>query len=426
MPASGKPPAGLARGSGWSVAHRKVLWFNHGHMKTMLAALLALSPALAWADEPVKVVVVPFAPLGGDVPNNAGSKAADVLATTLKSQANLAVKQAGSGEADDPAAHAKKARQLLADGRKLLDDGKPWQAKDLLQQAVSEYAQGAASVDDPDPLADAHAALSRALYQTGEDAKGLAELDLAEGLHPGKQFPESGSSALYAGLAAREQHQVLSEKTAVVKIGSIPPGATAKIDGLEAGRTPVVVRDLPPGAHLWKVELPAGGSVGGVVEVKPGEKSEVTGAALGKGPAAALLGQLASNALGESARSAMKDAAAGLDAQYLVFGGLHLEGSDLVLDSFVYSAKKNAFARLPQAHFDPDLVSAGEALARVANDVASRAGSGELGAATSLPAKVSSTATAEVVDTSEFRFPAPGTDQPKKESGPRRVVGARH
>lgn len=394
-------------------------------MKTLLAALLALAPTLALAEEP-KVAVVPFAPLGGDVPNNAGSKAADVLATSLKSHEGLTVKQAGAGEADDPAAHAKKARELLADARKLLDDGRPWQARELLKQVVAEYGQGAAAVDDPDPLADAHAALSRALYQSGDDEGGLAELDLAESLHPGKEFPESRSSALFGGLAAREQQKVLAAEKATVKIGSIPPGATAKIDGLEAGRTPVVVRELPPGAHLWKVELPAGGSVGGVVLVKPGEKAEVTGASIGKGPASALLGQLASNSLGSSATAAMKDAASGLDANLLVFGGLHLEGNDLVLDSFVYSAKQNAFARLPQAHFDTDLVSAGEALAKVANDVAARAAAGQLGAAAALPAKVSSTAVAEQVDTSEFRYPAPGAEQPKKEQGPRRVVGGRH
>ena len=397
-------------------------------MKTLLAALLALlAPVLALADEPAKVVVVPFAPLGGDVPNNAGAKAADVLATTLKSHDGLAVKLAGAGEADDPAAHLKKAQGLAAEARKDLDEGQPTAAKAKLQQVIEELSAGAAAMDDAEPLADAHAALARALYQSGEDAAGQLELQRAEALHPGKDFPETRTSPLFASLASKAQQKVLSAEKAKLKIGSIPPGATAKIDGLEAGRTPVLVRELPPGAHLWRVDLPSGGSVGGVVEVKAGAQAEVMGAAIAKGPASPLVSALASNALGPDVMGAMKDAANGLDAQWLVFGGLHVEGSDLVLDSFVYAPKSNGFARLPKVKFDQDLLTAGQELAKVAGDVAGRAGSATLGAATKLPTKVSDTATAELVDTSEFRFPAAGSEeaQVKKDNGPRKVVGAR-
>ncbi|MBS2030014.1 MAG: PEGA domain-containing protein [Deltaproteobacteria bacterium] len=396
-------------------------------MKTLLSALLLLAPAAALADEPAKVVVVPFAPLGGDVPNNAGAKAADVLATTLKSHDGLAVKLAGAGEADDPAAHLKKAQALSADARKDLDAGQPFAAKVKLQQVLEELAAGAAAMDDAEPLADAHAALSRALYQSGDDAAGQLELQRAEALHPNKDFAETRTSPLFAALAKDAESKVLGAEKAKLKIGSIPPGASAKIDGLDAGRTPVLVRELPPGAHLWRVDLPSGGSVGGVVEVKAGATAEVTGAALAKGPASPLVAQLAANALTQASVASMKDAAAGLDAQWLVFGGLHVEGSDLVLDSFVYAPKANGFARLPKVKFDPDLLTAGQELAKVAGDVAGRAGSATLGAAAKVPLKVSDTASAELVDTSEFRFPAAGTDeaQPKKDNGPRRVVGAR-
>ena len=396
-------------------------------MKTLLSALLLLAPAAAQADEPAKVVVVPFAPLGGDVPNNAGSKAADVLATTLKSHDGLAVKLAGAGEADDPASHLKKAQALSADARNDLDAGQPVAAKAKLQQVLEELAAGAAAMDDAEPLADAHAALSRALYQSGDDAKGLIELQRAEALHPGKEFPETRTSPLFAALAKHAEQKVLSAEKSKLKIGSIPPGASAKVDGLDAGRTPVLFRELPPGEHLWRVDLPSGGSVGGVVDVKAGATAEVTGAAIAKGPASPLVAQLAANNLTQASMASMKDAASGLDAQWLVFGGLHVEGSDLVLDSFVYAPKSNGFARLPKVKFDQDLLTAGQELAKVASDVAGRAGSATLGAAAKLPQKVSDTSSSEVIDLSEFRFPAAGTDeaQPKHDTGPRKVVGAR-
>jgi hypothetical protein len=397
-------------------------------MKTLAAALLVLSPALAWADDAaVKVAVVPFTPLSGDVPNNAGSKAADVLVTALKGIDKLAPVDAAGGAADDPVARAKKGNELLASARKQLDAGQPHAAKAELEQALAELTAGAAALDDPEALADVEAALSRARFQTGDDAGGKAALLAAEALHPGKEFPETKSSSLFAGLAKKAQDEVLAADKGTLRISSIPPGAAARIDGLDAGRTPVVVKDLPPGPHHWRVDLPSGQSTGGVFDVKGKSKGEVVGSATGKGPASALSAMVASNALGPDAAKAMKDAATGLDVPWVIFGGLHGDGGDLVLDAFVYSVKDGAFARLPKVKFDADLVSAGQELTKIANDVAGRVNAATLGTATALPLKVSDgVAPGESVEVSEFRFPAPGTEVvPKKDVGPRKVIGGR-
>lgn len=396
-------------------------------MTKLLAALCLLSAPLALAEEPVKVAVVPFAPLSGDVPSGAGNKAAEVLVTTLKTHEGLALQDATTGAADDPALHARKAAELTTAARKELEAGQPHAARALLTSAIAEFTQGAAALDDAEQLADAHAALSRALFQSGDDVQAERELAQAEALHPGKEFVEARTSPLFAARAGAAQQQLSGAEKGELRIGSIPAGAVARIDGLEAGRTPVLVRDLLPGGHVWRVDLPAGGSVGGVAEVKSHGKAEVVGATLGKGPAAKLLGQLATNQLPASALAELKSAAQGLDAQLLVVGGLHVEHSDLVFDGFVYSAKQNALARLPRAKFDADLVSAGQELAKVAAEVAGRASAGTLGVAASLPVKVAEGLSAEQLEVSEFRYPALGGEvQVKKETGPRKVVGARH
>ena len=394
----------------------------------LLAALLMLgSLGLARADEPIKVAVVPFAPLTGDVPTNATSKAAEVLLTALKGHENLAALDANGGSADDPSTHVKKASELLASARQQLGAGQPYAARTTLESALSELSAGAAALDDVETLADVHAALSRAHYQAGDDAGGRKELDAAEALRPGRDFAEVSSSPLFAGLADQAKGRVLAAKS-TLQIDSIPPGATARIDGLEAGKTPVLVKDLPAGPHAWRVELPSGASVGGVVETLVQRKASVVGAAAGSGPASGLVSQVASNSLGADALGAMKAAATGLDAAYLVFGGLRTEGGDLVLECFVYSAQANAFARLPQAKFDADLVSAGQSLTAVANEVAGRASAGQLGTASKVPTRVSeAVAPPDSSELTEFRFPAPGGEAAaKKESGPRKVVGARH
>lgn len=397
-------------------------------MRTLLSALLLLGalPSLARADEPAKVVVVPFAPLGGDVPNNAGNKSADVLVTSLKAFEHLAPSQAGGGAADDPQSHVKRGNEALAAGRKKLEAGQPHGARVDLQSAVKELGMGSAALEDPETLADAWSALSRAAFQSGDDAAGEIALRAAEGLHPGKEFAEVKSSALFAGKAAKAKEAVAAAGKATLRIGSVPPGATARIDGMEAGRTPVDVKEIVPGPHLWRVDLPGGGSVGGVVEIESGKKAEVLGAAVGTGPAAPLGTLLAGNQLPATATKELKEAAAGLEAAFLVLGGLHTDGTDLLWDGFVYSAKTGALARLPRARFDADLVSAGQALDAVAADVAGRIKGGALGAEAKLPTKVAEGVSAERAELSEFRFPAPGVEvAPKKETGPRKVVGGK-
>jgi hypothetical protein len=403
-------------------------------MNKLLSALLVLAPAitlssLAWAEgEAAKVAVLPFTPLSGDVPNNAGSKATEVLLTVLKAVDGLNSEDASASGSEDPAEHLKKANELLAGARKKLDAGQPYAAKTDLQTALTEFAAGAAALEDTDAISDTYSALARSLYQTGADADALKALDAAEALSPGREFAESKSSVLFASLATQEKDRVLALDKGSLKINSVPQGATARIDGQEAGKTPVRISDLPPGPHLWRVELPSSGSVGGVVEVGSSKKVEVLGAAASKGPAAPLVSALASNSLSAESIKAMKEAAAGLNAAWLVFGGLHTENSDLVLDSFVYSAKANNFARLPKVKFDADLVSAGQELTKVANDLAGRANANTLGNATAVPARVSEEiAPADATEVAEYHFPAPGSDTaPKKDSGPRKVVGGHH
>jgi hypothetical protein len=51
---------------------------------------------------PLKVAVVPFAPLSGDVPNRAGIKAAGMLANELKNTDGVAIVEIKRAAADDP------------------------------------------------------------------------------------------------------------------------------------------------------------------------------------------------------------------------------------------------------------------------------------------------------------------------------------
>jgi hypothetical protein len=188
-----------------------------------------------------------------------------------------------------------------------------------------------------------------------------------------------------------------------------------------------MIKELVPGAHLWRVELPSGGSVGGVVTVAAGAKARVLGAATAQGPSSSLVGVLMTNQLDKDSPAVLKDVSGKLATPLLVFGAMHLDGSDLVLDSFLYWREPGAFVRLPRVKFDPDLMSAGQELSRVAADIAGRMTAGSLGVPTPIPARIAEGVSSDSAELTEFVYPAPGSDSAlQPEAGPRKVVGAQH
>jgi hypothetical protein len=163
---------------------------------------------------------------------------------------------------------------------------------------------------------------------------------------------------------------VLESAKGSLLVESTPPGAGTFVDGVAIGATPIHLKDIPPGLHLWRVLLPSGEAAGSVVQIVPGQSSRVSAQAPGSDPESKLLAALTQNRIDQSVLEAAAAHAKGLQADLVIFGGLSREGRSLALDSFVLKAASGEVKRLPRSTFDAELLSAGMAFYDLAGRLA--------------------------------------------------------
>jgi tetratricopeptide (TPR) repeat protein len=355
-----------------------------------LVALCSLATGAAAA--PAKVAIAPFAPASGDVPVSAGEKLAALLAAQL--EGSDAVAPAALPAEANPAAEQalKAAREAIGAAQERARKGKHSSAAGAYREAVASFQAAAALLEDSAELADAHAALAAELYLTANDDEAKRELESAVSLAPKRAFAGEATSPLFAAVVRRAREASASLERSRIRFESTPDRARVQLDGAEAGRTPLEIRDVPAGEHLFRILLPTGRVEGGVLQLS-GARAERAGASLGgSGPQAKLLAALSKGRLDAEAANLASQTAAGAGAEFLVFGCLVVQGSDLALESFLYSAARGEVARLPAQRFDLELLSAGTALFKVAGEIAARVE--RFGEPERIPGPI-------------FRFPAP-------------------
>lgn len=347
---------------------------------------LALAQTEAPAAPAPKLVVVPFATLSGDVPPRAGLKAAGMLSTEFKSAETVQLLEAKRDAKADPAAEALgNARKAVASAVELRKKRKFRLAEEELTKALGLYKANAAGVLDIGEVVDAHALLSAVQYNTGRDEEGLKSLTAALSLAPDRELPLASTSSLFSRVVLETRRAVKTSPTGSLQVESLPSGALS-VDAVPLGGTPLMVKEVPPGTHYWRVALPSGEVLGGVVDVSSGKVTKVSVAAESKDPEARLLSVLSQNKLDNELVSAAKEHAKGTQADLVVFGALSKEGKGLALDAFVFSAAGAEVRRLPRATFDTELLSAGMEFYNLAGQMAQKGA--KVGEAVKLPSAV--------------------------------------
>ena len=376
-------------------------------------ALLALSSATASAteeppapaDQPkLKLLVMPFAALSGEVPARAGTKASGMLGTEFKSaEAFVLLDAKKAGGTTDAWTDA------LAQAKKLVDDAKQSRSKkkfrladEALQKALVTWKTAAGGVTDVADVADAYALLSAVQYNTGRDEEGARSLATALALAPDRDLPLAATSALFARVVADTRKGLEDGPKGNLALESSPSNAPLMVDGLALGSSPLLVRDVPPGLHFWRAQLPNGEVVGGVVDVVAGKQAQVKATAVNKDPESRLLAAVAQNKLDADALAAAKEQAKAAEADLLVFGGLSRDGKGLGLDTFLYVAATNELRRLGRAQFDTELLSAGMEFFNLAGDVAKKGN--KAGEPVKVPSMVSMTLVAGGPKTAEVKY----------------------
>lgn len=339
-----------------------------------VALALAASLSAAAQDTPKsKLSVMPFAALTGDVPPRAGTKATGMLTQEFKSADTFQLVDVKKDGKDDPAAAA------LDAARKAVEEAKAHRAKkkfrlaeEALKKAIAEYEKAATALPEMGELVDALALLSAVQFNTGRDEEGQKSLNQALALAPDRELPLAATSALFSKLVESSRKNLKDGPKGSVLLESSPSNAPVTLDGLALGATPLMVKDVPPGLHVWRAQLPTGEALGGFLEVQAGKQATAKAASSSKDPESRLLTALAMNKLDADALNAAKEQAKAAEADLLVFGALSKDGKGLVLDSFLFAAASGEIRRLPRARFDTELLSAGMEFYNLAGELAKK------------------------------------------------------
>ncbi len=179
------------------------------------------------------------------------------------------------------------------------------------------------------------------------------------------------------------------------------------VDGVTLGNAPLLVREVPPGQHYWRAQLPNGELVGGVIDVAAGKAAPLRAASQNKDPDSRLLSSLAQNKIDADALAAAKEAGKAAGADLVLFGAISQQGKGLALDLFAYSVASNDVRRLPRASFDTELLQAGMEFFNVASEMSKGSNAGE---AVKAPASVATGLVAWAKQVDVRYGQAPGRD----------------
>ncbi len=383
-------------------------------MARLLFTSIALLSVLAQSQEPPaareakpKLLLLPFATLGGEVGPRTGIKAAGMLSTELKSSEKFELVEPKAAAADDAADSLGAAKKLVDEAKELRAKKKFRLADEALQKALDAWRGAAAHVTEVGDVVDATALLSAVQFNTGRDEEGAKSLNAALALAPDRELPLAQTSALFAKVVSDARKSLREGPKSTLNVESSPSNAAVTLDGVTLGSTPLLIKEVPPGQHYWRAQLPNGELVGGVVDVAAGKPSPLKAVSQNKDPDSRLLSSLAQNKLDADSLAAAKEVAKAAGADVLVFGALSHEGKGLVLDVFSFTVASNDVRRLPRANFDTELLSAGMEFFNVAGEMSKGA---EAGSAVKVPAAVAQGAVASAKQ-AEVRYgQAPGRD----------------
>ncbi len=387
---------------------------TRSYLASALVAVCATAPVALAEDGPAdqpkpKLLVMPFATLSGDVAPRLGLKASGMLSTELKSSEKFELVEPKKATAADAASDVNAQAKALVDEAKALRAKKKFRlAEEALQKALTAWRAGAAQVGDVADVVDALALLSAVQFNTGRDEEGAKSLNAALALAPDRDLPLAQTSALFAKVVSDARKALRESAKTTLAVESTPSNAGFTLDGVTLGSTPLLVREVPPGQHLWRTQLPNGEVVGGVVDVVVGKPAQLKVVTQNKDPDARLLASVAQNKLDAEVLSAAKEVVKAADADVVVFGALSHEGKGLALDAFAVNASSSDIRRLPRATFDTELLSAGMEFFNLAGEMAKKGA--QAGESVKVPSAVATGLVASAKQ-AEVRYgQAPGRD----------------
>jgi hypothetical protein len=348
----------------------------------MAAGSTPLTLAVAHADDPIKVVVLPFrvleaapvsealAPKTTDIVADEFHNNDSVLLVTYKAPAAApaaaAAKAAPAPATDEPAGSGAQALVNIEKGKAMVKAFKFKPAADALETAIGDYESFPATVDIK-TLREAYLQLALAQLRSGDNDGGMGSLANAVRLAPdqsvGPAYPPPFRRAF-----DQAKHKVLASAKASV---AVKGEGQVELDGKDLGAAPTAANNVMVGSHfmrvrradgsVWGLKLLVGEGDNSVTIPEPGAKRPALVEAP-VAPVAATQGQfggLAQNRIDDALQAEVASAAKDAGADYVLFGAIYKAGENVGLATHLYSVRAHGEVPLHVVSFDTDLVSAG-------------------------------------------------------------------
>jgi hypothetical protein len=364
----------------------------HRRVTAALAAALVVAPpsvvlsaATAFAaDDATSVLVLPYAPVYGELPQSLGDKTGEMLTQELNATDDVEVLKpaaAAQGEGKDPAAEAEKAqaaadkayaqaKEQQARGDEYIEKLKFKPAADTFEKAIELYRANADWLTDFTPLADAYLKLSVAMFRLGREEEGEDLLLNVVRLDPGRELKKDQYPPLFIHIFDNLKKKAVKKGKGSLKVVSAPPGAKAFVDGRETGETPLLVRDLLIGEHYVRVEKAGLPPWAGRVDVRKDREIEVRAdLGGGSGPMGEAMAAVGRNRVDVDTVKKLRQIAVASKAPYVIFGGVFPQGENTGVQSYLYRVRDDAVAPLVTLQFDSEMLGASIEIYKLAGDV---------------------------------------------------------
>jgi len=380
-----------------------------------------------------RVLLLPYAPLYETVDPKVGEKTRQVLSNELKGSEQLELAELGAGapvlaKSPGPArddALLIEARERATKGQELLKKLSFKEAVGELEKAIDLYEKQHPYVE-MSQLVDAYLDLAVAHYRLRQDEEGEKRLVQVVRLDPSRSLDAERYPPVFLRIFDGVARKVKGAPRVSIEVETPFPGSTIYLDGKVAGRAPMRINDVIRGAHFLKV-VPQGGGEAWADRVDA-TTSDVK-VTLASKPRAAdpkpvqdLVAALGKNTIDASTIAKILALAAQARADYVVLGGVHQDGEQIVATSHLLQVATGKLCRLQRIAFDSEMVSATSEMYKLGADVTTKLD--VFGEDQPLPAKVARDALppkGHAIAPLVMRPPDP-TDEPEESPEVRKIA----
>ncbi|MEM7678625.1 MAG: hypothetical protein AAF449_21805, partial [Myxococcota bacterium] len=333
----------------------------------MVAFTIAMWPLNGYGESPVKVLAVPYQPLGRDVPASIASTATALIQKEVEQGGAIAMipssLDANGAKGSEVRGADAQIAAALEQGRSSMEDGEFEAAVTSARQAIAIVEQRGPRVQRHQRLSEAYLLAGVALFRNGQEQEADRALRWAVHFSPDTRLDPAEYPPIFIRVFDRARQSVLKQARGQVEVAGA--GGRILFDGKPSGTAPAVVPDVLPGPHWVRIEG-AAKAKRVVVDAK-----RIVRVDLGDPPSShSIFGAIQQNRLSAAQLETLRAQGRSVGASHIIVGGIYASNTAYLVRSVLIESKNaGAIYRLTPIAFDLDMLTAEVEVFKLAQDL---------------------------------------------------------